>query len=73
MGLDAGDETRYQVTAADALLIQSYQVCKSFNCLDLDIYRRNPAWWNAFCYAMLKTEHKAEADNMEAQSARART
>lgn len=72
MGLEAADDDRYRITPEDAHLIQAYQVCQAFHCLDLGIYRRNPAWWNAFCYAMLKTEHKAEADNLEEQSARAR-
>ena len=65
MGLDAEGDARYEITPEDARLIQAYQVCKAFHCLDLETYRKNPAWWNAFCYAMLKTEHKAEADNLE--------
>ena len=53
---------RYEITPGDARIIQAFQVCKAFNCLDINIYRRNPAWWNAACYALLATENKVQRE-----------
>ncbi len=63
MGFEGKDE--YQISEGDARVIQAFQVCKAFNCLDLDVYRRNPAWWNSACSALLRTENKAQQDKIE--------
>lgn len=60
MGFDPGDNPRYQISQEDARTIKAYQVCKAFNCLDIDVYRRNPGWWNNACYALVRTENKAQ-------------
>ena len=65
MGLDAGENPQYQISAEDSRLIKAYQVCKAFHCLNLNIYRNNPTWWNSLCYALLATELKAESDKLE--------
>ena len=63
MGL-SGDG-KYEISPSDARTIQAYQVCKAFNCLDISVYRNNPAWWNAACYALVLTENKAQQDKQE--------
>jgi len=55
-------EGKYAITKSDARLIRAYQVCKSFNCFDLDVYRRNPSWWNEACYALINTENKVQEE-----------
>ena len=30
-----------------------------------EVYRKNPAWWNDACYALIRTENKAERDKIE--------
>ncbi len=62
------DDDRYRITAKDAEVIRAYQVMKAFGCLDMNVYRNNPTWWNRACYALLITENKAQADAIEAQN-----
>jgi len=64
MGLES-NKPEYQISKSDAHIIQAYQVCKFFNCFDYNIYRNNPAWWNAACFALIKTEKKVESDRIE--------
>jgi hypothetical protein len=56
------DGDKYNISESDARLIQAYQLCKHFNTFDYHVYSNNPAWWNAWCLAMIRTENKAEAD-----------
>ncbi len=65
MGFDAEDKERYQIPPEDAPIIKAFQVCKAFNCLDFNLYRNNPAWWNDACYALIHTENKAQSDKIE--------
>ena len=65
MGFEPGDDPKYQVSAEDARVIKAFQVMKAFNCLDLSVYRKNPAWFNEACYTLIRTENKAEMDKYE--------
>ncbi len=67
MGFEAGDNERYQISKRDALVIKQFQVMKAFNCLDVNVYRNNPAWFNEAAYALIRTENKAQEDKMEEQ------
>ncbi len=64
MGFEA-NKPKYEISQEDARLIRAYQVCKAFNCLDFNVYRQNPAWWNDACYALIRTENKAQEDKTE--------
>lgn len=72
MGLDAGEDERYRIAEQDALLMRAYQICREFH-LTYQAYSENPAWWNDACYALMKTENKAQSDKAEEANARART
>ncbi len=66
MGFEANDaHPEYQISKEDANVIQSFQVCKAFNCLDINVYRKNPAWWNKACHALIRTENKVQQDKIE--------
>jgi len=68
MNFDAGNNDKYAIAQEDVPLIKAFQVCKAFNCLDLNVYRQNPVWWNELCYALIRTENKAQSDKSEAQN-----
>lgn len=70
MGFEAGNNPKYQISSEDARLIKAYQTMKAFNCLDIEVYRRNPAWFNEAAYALIHTENKAQSDKMEEQRPR---
>ena len=63
MGFEAQDG--YVISKEDSQVIKAFQVCKAFNCLDINVYRNNPAWWNAACYALICTENKAKTDKVD--------
>ena len=66
MGFEADDDhPEYQITNQDARVIKAYQVCKAFNCLDYSVYQKNPAWWNAACHNLVRTELKVQSDKVE--------
>lgn len=66
MGFKASEShPEYDITSPDAHVIQAFQVCKAFNCLDLNVYRGNPAWWNSACHALIRTENKVQQDKIE--------
>jgi len=65
MGYDANESDKWAITQEDVPLIKAFQVCKAFNCLDINVYRKNPIWWNEWCYALIRTESKAQSDKAE--------
>jgi len=65
MGMDAEDDPKYQITDKDSHIIKAFQTMSRFHCLDYNVYRRNPAWFNSALYALVKTEIKAAEDKKE--------
>ena len=68
MGFDAEGVPEYEISKEDSRVIRAYQVCKAFNCLNYNVYRNNPAWWNDACYALMRTEKKVQSDKQEANN-----
>lgn len=54
------------ITSDDAHVINMYQVMRAFNCLDLNVYRNNPAWFNEAALALIRTETRAGKDERDA-------
>jgi hypothetical protein len=64
MNMDAGDP-RLEISAEDAAIIQMHQVMTHYHCLDINVYRNNPAWWNKAAYALIRTESRAAQDKYQ--------